>query len=382
MSRIATENQIRGMLGYPSRGQDEEFYRRVAVLLGKDYLGGSLPSEDIRVLLGAINSERKVRAAERAALGREQSLPDYDALIAAKQTDPNWNTIAQVARKLGVDVPGAFGMLYQYGVDIVEVEPDGVRVAQPGKAVRYGVWQINLDVLLATLQDGKSARASESEARFQADMARANKIKADRQAEIDEGIARLEQWDKLRDDLDTLDSEYSQAKRDALIKLNLTYSEHRASWRLARTKARAAVVELKAEKHPLLVVEHDRIDRELYKEQEPLLRQKNQLISDDIHSMAEANPNWEAEQPEAAVLYHQIKELNERRWENDRQLGLAVENLIKEGNRLYRSLMVGLTFKDIRRLDVEARKLYKQQIKDLTEEYKASRPPMVLALSK
>ena len=43
-TRVATEAQVRAMVGFPREGRDDEFHQRISSLIGKVYSGGGLPS--------------------------------------------------------------------------------------------------------------------------------------------------------------------------------------------------------------------------------------------------------------------------------------------------------------------------------------------------
>ena len=182
MPRAATESQVRAIIGYPNKGQDEEYYAHVSELIGKDYTGGDVSSDDVRELFriwNAKNDDLNERHAKlREAQEERDNLPDFDALIAEHISNPNWNTITDVARKLGLDhYASTFNLLYQRGVNIVEIEPDGARVSQPSKDLRYGVWDADLDVFLEILAAEKAQRDKEQEDRFQAQVDRVNAVK-------------------------------------------------------------------------------------------------------------------------------------------------------------------------------------------------------------
>ena len=168
MPRMIDKAAIRQVVGMPYPVSDSELKAYVSKALEYEWDGSDLPSETVQVLLNYSLKENDELNKRHAALDAQrearENLPDYDALIAKRQEDPKWNTMTQAASKLGLGAwPSAFELLGRYGMFIVELEPDGVRVNQPSKAFRYGVWQAELDGLSETLAEEKDKRQSSAE---------------------------------------------------------------------------------------------------------------------------------------------------------------------------------------------------------------------------
>ena len=83
-------------------------------------------------------------------------LPSYDTILADRGKDPLWCNMRVIANALGLNsISETFEAVNRYGVELIVLEPDGVRANQPDKAIRYGVWQPELDSLVETLAEKK-----------------------------------------------------------------------------------------------------------------------------------------------------------------------------------------------------------------------------------
>ena len=106
-TRVATEAQVRAMVGFPREGRDEEFYQRISGLIGKVYSGGGLPSTDITTLVEAWNAKndalakRREAAVAQSTADREAGIVTYEA-IEEHLADPNWRNMDQIAKALGL----------------------------------------------------------------------------------------------------------------------------------------------------------------------------------------------------------------------------------------------------------------------------------------
>ena len=68
-TRVATEAQIRALLGYPRKGDDEDFYESVKSYIGKDYQGGDLPKADFNVIWENHNKDVYAKAGRTCPSG-------------------------------------------------------------------------------------------------------------------------------------------------------------------------------------------------------------------------------------------------------------------------------------------------------------------------
>ena len=69
-------------------------------------------------------------------------LPSYDTVIAERGMDPHWRNMRAIAEALGLNsISEAFEITNRYGLELIVLEPDGVRANQPDKGIRYGIWQ-------------------------------------------------------------------------------------------------------------------------------------------------------------------------------------------------------------------------------------------------
>ena len=229
MPRMANESIIRQVAGFPTKGRGAELRQYLARVLGREWDGEDIASPDIQAIVADRGQRDDDLAARHSALEAQSkartNLPDYDALIAERRADSRWNTMAQAARKLGLK--SAFGMLYRYGVEIVEIEPDGIRVDQPAKALRYGIWQQELDSLIETLGKEKAAYQAEQDAEFVRALAQAKEARA-------EGLAYLAEQARLQDDELYQERLKTQAYNERLRDEKLAEERHQISVNSAR----------------------------------------------------------------------------------------------------------------------------------------------------
>ena len=227
---MANESIIRQVAGFPTKGRGAELRQYLARVLGREWDGEDIASPDIQAIVADRGQRDDDLAARHSALEAQSkaraNLPDYDALIAERQADSRWNTMAQAARKLGLK--SAFGMLYRYGVEIVEIEPDGIRVDQPAKALRYGIWQQELDSLIETLGEEKAAYQAEQDAEFVRALAQAKEARA-------EGLAYLAEQARLQDDELYQERLKTQAYNERLRDEKLAEERHQISVNSAKS---------------------------------------------------------------------------------------------------------------------------------------------------
>ena len=189
MERVATEGQIRALLGYPPKGDDEDFYEYVESYIGKDYHGGPLPPADFSIIWENHNkdvydkqdalAERREAANARVAADKADGEAS-DKLIEERLVDPRWRNMLQVAKAVGVEgrIDSAFGIVAQNNGKLIEIDPDG-RKTSKGTAQQYGMWVEDLDAMLADMKAKADKREADAEAKFQEFLA-AVKAKRDR----------------------------------------------------------------------------------------------------------------------------------------------------------------------------------------------------------
>ena len=134
------------------KGDDEDFRAYVKSLIGKDYFGGDLPTEDFRLVWDEHNkdvyakqdalAERREAAVAEAKANKEAGIATFKA-IAEHLADPNWRNMDQIAKALGLnDIASAFGQLQNYGIDPYQT---GGRRAIRAARRRCPLWPLGRD---------------------------------------------------------------------------------------------------------------------------------------------------------------------------------------------------------------------------------------------
>ena len=231
MPRNATEAQLRAFLEYPPKGDDEDFRAYVKSLIGKDYFGGDLPTEDFRIVWDEHNKDvyakqdalakRREAAVAEAKANKEAGIATFKA-IAEHLADPNWRNMDQIAKALGLnDIASAFGQLQNYGIDPIKLGVDG-RYVQPGAGVRYGLWAETLDELVADIGKATAEYQKMQDDEFDIALIKAEKAR-------DEGRAYLKEQARLKDDELYQERLKTQELNEQLRKEKLAEERHQIS---------------------------------------------------------------------------------------------------------------------------------------------------------